>query len=415
MEQFNYVIIGGGLAANAAALAIREHDTNGRVIIFTDETHRPYDRVPLSKKYLMGMTDKIPYLRQIRYYEQRGVEIRTDCRVEHIDTDNRQVKCSDGTTVPFDRLLLSTGGRVRRLNVPGSDLKGICYLRTIEDADQIRNLAGTSSRAIVVGGGFIGCEVAFALATLGVEVYLAEISPYLLHQVLNKDAADWIAKRLKDSGVQILTNTEVTEFSGSDSLRQVTFKNGKKLDCDLAVIGIGIIPNTELAESAGLHVENGIWVNEYLETSVSGIYAAGDVAYYYSPLYGENLRVEHWDSAIQQGRKAGFNMAGKREPYDILPYFFSDFADINIIGIGKIRGWDHCIRLGEPGHPNGFAHLFLDYGKLIGVLGLGIQESVLEVAESIIRSGQVIDRPGSLNVEGEIFEAWSQGKNVTST
>ncbi len=407
-QQLNYIIAGGGLAANAAALAIREHDANGRVIIFTEESHRPYDRVPLSKNYLMGKTDKPPYLRQTRYYEQRRIEIRTDCRVERIDTANRQVTCSDGTTVPFDRLLLSTGGRVRRLNVPGSDLKGICYLRTIEDSDQIRDLAGASSRAVVVGGGFIGCEVAFGLAASGVEVYLAVREPYLLNHVLNQDASEWISERLRNSGVHIMTDTQVAEFSGSDHLSQVTFQDGRKLDCDLAVIGIGIIPNTELAESVGLRVENGIWVNEYLETSVSEIYAAGDVACYYSSVYSENLRVEHWDSAIQQGRIAGCNMAGKHERYDILPYFFSDFADINIIGIGKTKGWDHCVRLGEPGHPNGFAQLFLANKKLIGVLGLGIQESVLEAADPIIRSGRLIDRPGSLKMEGDIFEAWSQ-------
>jgi 3-phenylpropionate/trans-cinnamate dioxygenase ferredoxin reductase subunit len=411
-NHVKYLIVGGGLAANAAVLSIRDHDADNPVALFTDEPHRPYDRVPLSKKYLSGATHKIPYLRSSRYYEQRGIEIRTNCRVQRIDAENRVVHCCDGSSVSFDKLLLATGGKARKLNIPGNDLEGVCYLRTIEDADRIREYVKNASRAVVVGGGFIGCEVAAALAAHGTEVYMVEVMPYLLYHALDKTAADWITKRLERAGVHVLTDTQVTEFKGTGRISKVTFQDGSHLDCDLAVVGVGIVPNTELAEEAGLRLENGIWVDEFLETSVNGIFAAGDVACYRSLLYGENLRVEHWDTAIQQGRTAGLNMVGLREPFNVVPYFFSTFTDVNVTGVGKVKGWDHCVSLGEPGHPCGLVQLFFSNKKLIGLLGLNVDEAVLEAAVPIIQSGQVVEYPDKLATEGELFEIWKHNEQI---
>lgn len=406
-RPLNYVIVGGGIAGNAAAEAIREVDNAGSIVILTDELQRPYDRVPLSKTYLTGNLRRAPYLHHAEYYKQRDIEIRTDCGVKSINVDEKVVTDVNGNRIPYDRLLMATGGRPRPLEISGNELEGIFYLRTLDDAAKIRGALKDASCATVVGGGFIGCEVASSLAAVGLEVRLVEVMPYLMYRVLDRGTAEWLTSRLKDAGVHLVVNAEVVGFSGDARVEKVLIKDGRTWSTDLVVVGVGMIPNAEVVERAGFLVDNGVVVDEYLETSVPGVYAAGDVANYYCSVYGRHLRVEHWDSAIAQGRRAGMNMAGQRDRYDGLPYFFSRFSTVNITGVGTITGWERCVELGAVDDPRGFARLFFSKGKLTGVLGIHVDDSLLDVATEAIRGQAMFERPDVLAVKGPLYEAWS--------
>ena len=395
MERVAYVLVGGGLAATAAIDAIRRRDKTGRLVLIGAEPHLPYDRVPLSKDYLRGrMEREHVFLRPPRFYERHKVERLLGQSATALDPDTNTVTLDDGRQIPFQKLLMATGGRPRRLPIPGADLAGISYLRTLEDSDALQARMGGARRAVVVGGGFIGCEVATAFVHSGLQTTLIEVTPAPLSLVLDAETSAFIASFLSQQGVTLMTNTSVARFVGDEgSVRRVVTDAGEEIAADLVVIGVGIAPNTELAAAAGLSVDNGVVVNEYLEATTD-IYAAGDMARYHSPTLGRHLRVEHYDVALQHGRTAGANMAGDRLAYTELPYFFSHMGALHIDVVGDMGVRQQCVRRGPLGLEPGFTQFYLADDLLQAALFVNGRPELLQAARERITLRRRVAHPG---------------------
>ena len=394
MERVQYVMVGGGLAATAAIDAIRRRDKTGRLVLIGAEPHLPYDRVPLSKDYLVGrMERENVFLRPPRFYERHRVERFLGQSATALDPNTNTITLDDGRQIPFQRLLIATGGRPRRLPIPGADLDGISYLRTLEDADALQAGMAGARRAVVVGGGFIGCEVATAFANSGLQTTLIEVTPAPLSLVLDTETSAFITSFLSQQGVTLRTGTAAARFAGGNGrVQRVVTDDGEEIEADLVVIGVGIAPNTELAAAAGLSVDNGVVVNEYLEAT-EAIYAAGDVARYHSPILGRHLRVEHYDVALQHGRTAGANMAGARLAYTELPYFFSHMGSLHIDVIGDMSVRRQCVRRGPLSLEPGFTQFYFADGLLQAALFVNGKPELLQATRERIAQRRPVADP----------------------
>ena len=401
MEHVPYVIIGGGLAGVAAADTIRRRDRAARIMLICAEPHPPYDRVPLSKGYLLGETERDQvFLRPERHYERNKVELVLGQAVTALDLTTRQVTLADGRQIGFEKLLLATGGRPRRLPIPGADLAGIYYLRNLEDSDAIRAALQGARRAVVIGGGFIGCEVATGLAQLGLDTTVVELTPGVLSLVLDAETSGFIESFLRQQGITVLTNTAAAHFVGEQGrVRAVVTNTGMTLEADLVTVGVGIAPNTELAAAAGLPVDNGVLVNEYLEAA-PGIYAAGDIARYYSPPLGRQLRVEHYDVALQHGRVAGANMTGGQNSYTELPYFFSHMGPLHIDVIGDMSRRQQSVRRGALSLEPGFAQFYFADDLLQAVLCINGDPDLFQAARQRCAERRPVSDPAAFADEG---------------
>ena len=396
MERIPYVIIGGGLAATAAIDAIRRRDKTGRLVLIGTEIHLPYDRVPLSKDYLLGRMEREDvFLRRPRFYQRHRVEQFLGQSVTAVDVGTRTVTLDDGSEVGFEKLLLATGGRPRRLSITGADLDGIYYLRTLEDSDALRAAMANARRAVVVGGGFIGCEVATAFAQSGLQTTLIEVTLAPLSLVLDAETSAFITSFLSQQGVTLRIDTAAAQFVGAQGrVERVVTNGGEDIEADVVVIGVGIAPNTELAAAAGLNVDNGVVVNEYLEAA-DAIYAAGDIARYYSPTLGRHLRVEHYDVALQHGRTAGANMAGAHLAYTELPYFFSHMGALHIDVIGDMSVRQQCVRRGPLSLEPGFAQFCFADGFLQAALFINGKPDLLQAARERIAQRRPVTDPAA--------------------
>ena len=385
MERVPYVIVGGGLAATAAIDAIRRRDKAGRLVLVGDEPHLPYDRVPLSKDYLLGRLEREHvFLRRPRFYERHRVERFLGQSATTLDSHSKTVTLDDGRQMPFQKLLMATGGRPRRLPIPGSDLGGISYLRTLEDSDVLRGGMADARQAVVVGGGFIGCEVATAFAQSGLQTTLIEVTSAPLSLVLDAETSAFITSFLSQQGVTLRTDTAAARFVGEKGrVQRVVTDTGEEISADLVVIGVGIVPNTELAADAGLSVDNGVVVNEFLEAT-EAIYAAGDIARYHSPTLGRQLRVEHYDVALQHGRTAGANMTGARLAYTELPYFFSHMGPLHIDVVGDMSVREQCVRRGPLSLEPGFTQFYFADDLLQAALFVNGKPELLQAARERI-------------------------------
>ena len=391
MEHASYVIVGGGLAAVAAADAIRRRDKEGRIVVISNEPHAPYDRVPLSKDYLLGNIERDDiFLRRARFYERGKIELMLGQPVTALELDHRRVALASGDHVSFDKLLLATGGRPRRLPIPGDDLQGVFYLRNVEDTEAIRKAVEGAKRAVVVGGGFIGCELACAFTKFGLHTTVVELTPAVLSLAIDAETSQFIESYLRQQGVTVLTEVGAARFEGKDGkLTAVVTHTDEHIEADIVAVGIGIIPNTELAAEAGLTVDNGVVVNEYLEAA-ENVYIAGDIARYYSPTMGRHVRVEHYDVAMQHGRTAAANMTGERQAYTELPYFFSTMGDINLNVIGDMGKREQCVRRGPLRLEPGFAQFYFAEDLLQAVLSVNRNGQLLQAAKERILSRQPV-------------------------
>lgn len=400
MKQADYLIIGGGLAGANAAVTIRENDKNGRIVIVTDENHLPYDRVPLSKNYLLGkMKRDVLYVKKPDFYTAQKIELVISVRATGLDPKNHVVRISDGTDILYRKLLLATGGHARRLSIPGTELDGVFYLRTIDDAEAIEAAMQQSSNAAVIGGGFIGCELASTFAKKGISATIIEVGPRILGRAFDPDTAGWIESYFARKKVKIMTKTTPVELEGKNGkVTGIKLQSGQVIPADFVVIGIGINPNVELAKESGLQVDNGIIVNEYLQTSHPDIYAASDVARFYSPVFCRHMRLEHYDLAVKHGRLAGENMAGKSKPFEEIPYFFSFMFDIRIEAYGDLSKYDTVITRGSPTENGNFTKFYLDNGTVNAVMMITRKENV-EIIKQLIRLRKRIDDPASLGNE----------------
>ena len=344
-----FVIVGASLTGAKAAETLRTEGFAGRLVLVGAEKERPYQRPPLSKDYLRGPADRNTiYVHEEAFYAEQDIELRLGRTALELDASAQEVALDDGERLPFDRLLLATGAEPRRLSISGSDLGEIHYLRSVDDADRLRERLDHGGSVVVIGAGWIGAEVAASARQRGMDVTVVESAPVPLQRVLGTEVGGIYRDIHSDHGVQLLLGTGVEAFEGDASVERVRTTDGRTIDCDLVVVGVGVAPRTELAEQAGLKVDNGILVDEHLQTSRPGIFAAGDVANAHHAFYGERVRVEHWDNAIHQAAVAARTMLGQGAVHDHVPYFFSDQYDVGMEYSGYARSWDRVVFRGNP-------------------------------------------------------------------
>ena len=344
-----HVIVGAGLAGAKAAETLRQEGFDGRVVLVGAEDERPYERPPLSKDYLRGEVgrEKV-YVHDEGFYAEHDIELRPGRTAVRLDTSSGEVTLDAGERLRYDRLLITTGAEPRRLSIPGADLEGIHYLRSVQDSDALRERLDHGGALVVVGAGWIGAEVAASARQRGLDVTVVEPLAVPLERVLGAEVGRIYRDVHAEHGVRMLLGTGVDAFEGDRALERVRTSDGRELECDLAVVGIGVQPRSRLASEAGVAVDDGIVVDEHLETGVPGVFAAGDVANAQHPFFGERIRVEHWANALNQGPVAARNMLGQSVAYERLPYFFSDQYDIGMEYLGFARSWDRVVFRGDP-------------------------------------------------------------------
>jgi 3-phenylpropionate/trans-cinnamate dioxygenase ferredoxin reductase subunit len=383
-----FVIVGAGLAGAKAAETLRQEGFTGRVVLLGEESERPYDRPPLSKGYLRGEDDRGEvYLHDAGFYADQGIELVTSTRVTAVDPNAGDVVLDSGERLGYDRLLLATGADPRRLPLPGGDLAGVHYLRRLDDAERLGAAIRSAERVVVVGGGWIGSEVAASARQMGAEVALVAPSSVPLERVLGTEVGAVFRDLHADRGMKLHLGTNVEGIVGLDYAEGVRTADGAVVQGDLVVVGVGAIPRVELAQPAGLAVGNGIEVDAFLETSVAGIFAAGDVASAWHPNLGARIRVEHWATATHQGETAARNMLGKAEPYGRIPYFFSDQYDLGMEYTGYAPEWDEVVFRGDPASLE-FVAFWMAGGRPVAGMNVNVWD-VAEPIEALVRSGPV--------------------------
>jgi 3-phenylpropionate/trans-cinnamate dioxygenase ferredoxin reductase subunit len=376
-----HVIVGASLAGAKAAETLRQEGFDGRVVLVGAEHERPYERPPLSKDYLRGEAgrDKV-YVHDVGFYAEHGIELLLGRSVVSLDTGGRELALDDGERLGYDRLLLTTGAEPRRLSIPGADLDGILYLRSLRDSDALRERLDRGGAVVVVGAGWIGAEVAASARQRGLDVTVVEPASVPLERVLGAELGAVYRDIHTDHGVQMLLGTGVEAFEGDGAVERVRTTDGRGLECDFVVVGVGVEPRTALAAEADIAVDNGILVDQHLQTGVPGVFAAGDVANSHHPFYGERIRVEHWANALNQGPAAARNMLGQAMAYERLPYFFSDQYDVGMEYTGFARTWDRVVVRGDPGTRE-FIAFWLVGNRVVA----GMNVSVWDVTDPIKR------------------------------
>jgi 3-phenylpropionate/trans-cinnamate dioxygenase ferredoxin reductase subunit len=363
-----FVIIGAGMCGGAAVQTLRDEGFDGRIVLIGDEHHLPYERPPLSKEYLRGEQERDRlFVHPEAWYAEQEVDVRLGIRATSIDLTARSVTLSDEDTVPFESLLIATGGRPRRLDGEPSDR--VLYLRTIEDADRIKGWLAPGRSLVVVGAGFIGAEVAASARTVGAEVTVLDRNDVPLARVLGPQIGAVYAEIHRDHGVDLRPSDGVASIEVSDDGVVVRSTRGATIEGDAVVVGVGIQPNTELAEAAGLELTNGIAVDEFCRTSHEDVFAAGDVADHFHPVFGRRIRVEHFDNALKHGAHAARNMAGRKEPFDDPHWFWSDQYDYNLQYGGFAHEWDDIVVRGSLDERD-FVAFFLKDDVLLAALGV---------------------------------------------
>ena len=343
------VIVGGGHAAGQAAASLRQEKYAGEIVVIGEEPHIPYQRPPLSKQYLSGEygLGRV-YLRPARFYESRNIAVLSGVRVETIDPNAQTVACGDGRKIGYDKLLLATGAQPRKLHAPGGGLDGVHYLRTIADVDAIKQDFRPGRRIAIVGGGYIGLEVAAIAIQKGLEVTVLEMEDRILKRVTTPAMSTFYEDLHTSKGVAIRTGVRVESFAGSDRLTGVVCEGGEVVPADLTVVGIGVVPNVELAQAAGLDCDNGVVVDEYTRTADPNIHAVGDCTNHPNPLLGRRLRLESVPNAMEQSRVAATNLAGQSKAYANVPWFWSDQYDLKLQMVGFSTEAEHHVVRGNP-------------------------------------------------------------------
>jgi 3-phenylpropionate/trans-cinnamate dioxygenase ferredoxin reductase subunit len=366
MEQTT-VIVGAGQAASQLVDSLRREGLQGRLFVIGDEPHLPYQRPPLSKKYLAGEMERDRlFIRPEGFYQQNHAELKLGVRVQLLDRHAQLLVLDDGTSFRYDHLVLATGSRVRRVAVPGSDLAGIHYLRGIDDVDAIRAAATPGKRMVIVGAGYIGLETAATCVQRGLDVTVLEMADRPLVRVVAPEMSAFYLEEHTRAGVKVLCNTGLAAFEGERHVSAVVTSDGQRFPADVVVVGIGILPNQELAQQAGIVCDNGIAVDEHCRTSDPKIYAIGDCCSLPSPHYGRRIRLESVDNAYEQAKTTAANICGRNVVHDKVPWFWSDQYDLKLQIVGLSQGYDHVVLRGDPGSRS-FSCCYLKGTELLAV------------------------------------------------
>ncbi len=389
-ETDTFVIVGGGLAGAKAAETLRSEGFDGRVVLVGDEDVRPYERPPLSKEFLRGEAEGPPFVHDEGFYAEQEIELELSTRAVAIDRDAAEVELGDGSRLGYDKLLLSTGAEPRRLPVPGADLDGILYLRSLSDSEAIGERFGSGKRLVVIGAGWIGAEIAASARQKGCEVTMLEMTSVPLERVLGPEVGAIYRDLHQSHGVDFRPETAAERFEGDGAVARVVTGDGASIDADFVVVGVGVTPRTELAERAGLEVDNGVLTDARLKTSDPRIFAAGDLANAHHPFYDRRLRVEHWANALNQGPAVARAMLDQDVAYDEIPYFFSDQYDAGMEYGGYATEWDEVVFRGDPAGGEFIAFWVADQ-KVVAGMNFNVWD-VNEAIRALIRSRATVDR-----------------------
>ncbi len=391
-REVEFLLIGGGMASAHCAAELRRRGADGEVLLVGREPEPPYERPPLSKEYLRAEAGREDaHVNPAGWYEENGVELLTGRNVMALDPEGRTANLQGGDEVSFGKALLATGAMVNILRVEGAENEGIHYLRAFGNADAIRAESEGVEHVVLIGGSYIGTEVAASLTSMGTKCTIVCLEDVLLSRTFGEEAGRWFEDVVTSKGVTVHGGEELEAFEGDGRVSAVVTKSGLTVECDAVVVGAGVRPDAMLAQRAGLEVDDGIVCDSKLRTSAEGIYAAGDCCSYDSVVHGRRLRVEHWDVAMQQGIAAARNMLGDDRDYDVVPYFFSDLADwASLEYVGPAEDWDEVLWRGDRDEGE-FSAWYLQDGRVAGCLSVGRSEDLAEarrmLAEGVDVSG----------------------------
>ena len=389
-DSRRFVIVGASLTGAKAAEALRKDGFEGTVTLVGQEGERPYERPPLSKEYLRGEAGPEQlFVHKEGYYEAADIDLRLGQAVASIDVPGHAVVLASGEDLPYTSLLLCTGAEPRRLPLPGADLRGVYYLRDMASSATLRGAIEGAGKVAVIGAGWIGCEVAASARQLGAPVAMVEVAQLPLQKVLGPELGSFYRDVHADHGVEMHFGVAPEALVGPGAVEGVRLADGRTLQADVVVVGIGVAPSTVLAEQAGIDTQNGVLTNEYLETFSPGIFAAGDVANAFHPLFGERVRVEHWANARNQGPAAARNMLGRQEPYARVPYFYSDQYDVGMEYSGYAPAWDEVVFRGDVAGRE-FIAFWLKDGRVAAGMNVNIWDVNQQISD-LVASRRSVD------------------------
>jgi 3-phenylpropionate/trans-cinnamate dioxygenase ferredoxin reductase subunit len=385
------VIAGAGHAAGQLVASLMQKKHAGQIVLLGDEPWLPYQRPPLSKKFLAGeLAAERLFVKPAEFYENDQLEILLDTRVEHIDRAGRQLRTSAGNNIGYDKLVLALGSTPRQIDLPGVDLAGVSYLRSIADVERIRSSLADARQMVIVGAGYIGLEVAAVVCKMGIDVTVVEAQDRVMSRVVSPQVSAFYEKVHRENGVQLLLSTGVAAFVGDERVTAVELDNGDRIPADAVIVGVGVVPNTAIAESAGLVVNNGIVVNTRCATSDPDIFAVGDCTLHPNPLLGRDVRLESVHNALEQAKTAAASLCGQPTEYAQVPWFWSDQYDLKLQIVGLSEGYDDIVIRGEPASSS-FSCLYLKKGRLIAIDAVNNPRDFMQ-SKKLVADGAIIDR-----------------------
>jgi 3-phenylpropionate/trans-cinnamate dioxygenase ferredoxin reductase subunit len=384
------VIAGAGHAAGQAVATLRQKKFDGEIVLVGEEPYLPYQRPPLSKKFLAGeMPVERLYVKPPNFYEDPQVTVRLDTHIEHLDLETKTIAYRGGGAIAYDRLILALGARVRRLDLPGVELAGIHYLRTVADVLQIQHDMGAGKRMVIVGAGYIGLEVAAVASQLGMRVTVVEMQDRVMKRVVSPQISAFYEREHRSHGVELLLETGIDAFVGKERVSGLLLADGTEIPADLVVIGIGIVPNTELAVEAGLEVNDGIVVDDCCRTADPDVFAVGDCTFHPNSILGRSIRLESVHNALEQARTVASNLCGERVCYAEVPWFWSDQYDLKLQIAGLAQGYDRALVRGDPASRS-FSCVYLRDGRMIAVDAINNPRDFLQ-GKKLIGEGAALD------------------------